>query len=252
MAYKDQQPTLMGFMCSPFVDKITRKPLFGSPYARAVDILGVEAQLYSIGAALGHALRNKLDTLVKLLFVPGTEKQKVNEVLRLCKNDVEKNLEEFRDEFGQQPDTFDDFAFYRGIGHVLKAEGIRLSPREAFEAYLSGDKKVRRLFDTKVNTAGIGQRIMVLLLQGIHFGSIFSELTEKMYQNAYKDDKNFWAGRWAQGLTVPEELKVKSLEETERAVLQIVAVYASKYYPELIDPLGLMGFLQPSKSREQK
>lgn len=252
MPYKDGQPTLLGFICSPFIDSITRKPLFGSPYARAIDILGVEAQLYRIGAALGHALRNKLDTLVKLLFVPGTEDQKVDEVVRLCKKDAGKNLEEFRNKFGQEPNTFDDFAFYRSIGDLLKAKGIRLGSREAFEAYLSGDRKVRRLFDTKVDTAGIGQRIMILLLQGIHFGSTFSELTEKMYQNAHKDDKSFWAGGWAQGLTVPEELKVKSLEETERAVLQIVAIYALEYYPELVDPLGLRGFLQPSKSREQK
>ena len=252
MAYKDQQPTLLGFVCSPFVDKITRKPLFGSPYARAVDILGVEAQLYSIGAALGHALRNKLDTLVKLLFVPGTEKQKVNEVLRLCKNDVEKNLKEFRDEFGQEPDTFDDFAFYWWIGNLVKTAGIRLSPREAFKAYLSGDRKVKRLFDRKVDTEGMGQQIMTMLLEGIYFGSTFPKLTEKMYQNAYDDDKDFLIGPEFHGLTISEKLRVKSLEETERAVLQIMAVYASKYYPELIDPLGLMGFLQPSKSREQK
>lgn len=234
------------------MDSITRKPLFGSPYARGVDYLGVESQLYQIGAALGHALQNKLDTLVKLLFVPGTENQKVNEVVRLCKKDAEKNLEEYKNKFGQEPDTFDGFAFYWWIGNVVKTVGIRLSPREAFKAYLSGDRKVKRLLDRKVDTEGMGQKIMTMLLEGIYFGSTFPKLTEKMYQNAYKDDKDFWTSSWAQGLAVPEELKVKSLEETERAVLQIVAVYASKYYPELIDPLGLMGFLQPSKSREQK
>ncbi len=243
MIHKGEQPTLLGFICSPFVTKITRKALFGRPYARGVDLRGVEAQLYSIGAALGHALQNKLDILAKLLFVPGTEDRKVNEVMRLCKKDAGKNLEEFRNEFGQEPNTFDDFAFYRGLGHALKTEGIRLSPREAFEAYLSGDRKVKRLFDTKVDIEGIGQSIMILLLQGIHFGSSFPELTEKMYENAYKDDKHFWAGTWAHGLATPEELRVQSLEEGEEAVLQVVAAYTSIYYPELVDPLDLRGFL---------
>lgn len=248
MPYKDGQQTLLGFISSPFMDSIARKPLFGGPYARGVDYLGIESQLYQIGAALGHALQNKLYTLVKLLFVPGTESQKINEVVRLCKKDAEKNLREYENEFGQEPNTFDDFAFYWWIGNLVKTVGIRISPREAFKAYLSGDKKVKRLFDTKVDTEGMGQRIMTMLLEGIYFGSTFPKLTEKMFQNACEDDKDFWTGAWElHNLTISEKLRVKSLKETEKAVLQMVALYTSKYYPELVDPLDLRSYLDVEK-----
>ena len=64
-----------------------------------------------------------------------------------------------------------------------------------------------------------------------------------MYQKARKVDDDFWARTWAHGLDIPETLKPWSLEETQRAVLKMVAAYTSEYYPELLDPLDLRGHL---------
>lgn len=248
MPYKDGQPTLLGFMCSPFMDSITRQPLFGGPYARGIDYQGVKSQIYQIGAVLGRALQNKLDFLEKLSFVPGVaDSQRVNDVVQMCKKDAEKNLERYKNEFGHEPGTFDDFGFYWGIGNLVRNAGISLSPRESVRAYLNGDKKLKKLFDMKVDTKGMDQEIMIMLLEGIYFGSTFPELTERMYQNAYEDDGDFRGIVW-QDLTVPDGTKVESLEEAESVVLLIVADYASKYYPEyypeLTDTLDLMTLSQ--------
>ncbi|GAI04068.1 unnamed protein product [marine sediment metagenome] len=213
--------------------------------------MDVDERLYSIGAALGHVLRNKLDILVKLLGVPGAKDDEANRIMSLCKKDAKKNLEEFMNEFGREPDTFGDFLSYRRVENLLRNEGIRLSAEDAIEAYAQGDRKIKKLFDEKVDLEGIERIMYPPLLQGIHFGSSFPELAEKMYRKAYEDDKNFWTGKW-HGLTIPEEFKVASLEETQRAVLQMVAAYASKCYPELVEPLGLGDFLEQSNSREQK
>ena len=133
---KGEQPSLSVLLCQPLLNKITRKALFGKPYARAIDLVDVEEQLYSIGAALGHALRNKLDILVKLLFVLGTEEHRINEVMRLCKKDAKKNLEEFINEFGREPNTFGDFISCRRAENRLRNEGIRLSAKDAIEALM--------------------------------------------------------------------------------------------------------------------
>jgi len=241
MSYQREQPTLLGFICSPFITSITRKPFFGRPYILGVDLLKVEAHVYLIGAVLGRALQHKLDILVKLLFVRGSDEHNVNRIVALCKKDAKKNLREFQSQFGREPATFDDFIFYRGIGNLLRTEGIELSPQDAVEAYQHGDKRIKNLFGQKVDSKGSRQRIMLLLLQGIFFGNSFPELTQTMYQKAWENDRDFWASTWAHGLVIPEELKATSLEEAEKSVLQIVAAYVSKYYPELIDAFGPKG-----------
>lgn len=196
-------------------------------------------------------MRNELDILVKLLSVPGAKDDKVNRIMSLCKEDAKKNLEKFMNEFGREPDTFGNLISYRFVENYLQNEGVRLSAKEAIEAYIHGDRKIKKIFEEKVDLEGIEGIMFPPLLQGIHFGNSFPELTERMYRKAYEEDRDFWARKY-RGVTIPEEFKTWNLEETQKAVLQVVAIYASKYYPEVIDPLGLRGFLQPSKSREQK
>ena len=149
MTYKKGQPTLLGFICSPFINSITRKPLLGRHYVYGIDYLGVKSQLYKVGAALGHAFQNKMDTLMNFLLVPGLENHKINEVVLLCKKDANENLEKYKSEFGQEPETFDDFTFYWSIVNLIKKESIRLSPREAFEAYLNDDTKNKKVIRDK-------------------------------------------------------------------------------------------------------
>ena len=251
MSYESKPPSLALLLCQPFLSKITRKPPFGTPYVRSIDLVDVEERLYSVGAALGHVMRNKLDILAKLLFVPGANQDEADRIMSLCKEDASKNLEEFRNKYGRDPDTFGDFTSYRSVENRLRNEGISLSARDAIEAYARGDRKIQKIFNEKVDLEGIEGIIFPPLLQGIHFGSSFPELTENIYRKACQDDKDFWARRW-HGVTIPEELEAWGLEETQKAVLQVVAIYASKYYPEVIDSLGLRGFLQPNESREQK
>jgi hypothetical protein len=246
---KGEQPSLSVLLCQPFLNKITRKALFGKPYARAIDIVDVEEQLYSIGAALGQSLRNKLDILVKLLFVPGTEEHRINELMQLCKKDAKKNLEKFINEFGREPETFGDFISYRSVENLLRNKGIRLSAKDAAKAYARGDKKIKKIFDEKVDLEGSKEYMLIMLRQGIQFGSSFPELTEKMYRKAYKENRDFWSGGELHGLTIPEELRPWSLEDTQRAILQMVAAYTSEYYPELLDPLDLRGYINTEGSR---
>lgn len=238
-----EQLSLSVFLCRPFLNKITKESMFGRPYARAIDLLDIEEQLYSIGAALGHAMWNKLDILKKLLSVPNAPKYEADRIMNLCKKDAKKNLEEFRNKYGQDPDTFGDFISYRSVENLLRNKGVRLSAKEAIEAYTEGSKKIKKIFDLEVELEGNEQRIIIMLLQGIQFGSSFPELTERMYQRLRKEDDAFWANRFY-GIKVPATLKPRSLNETQQSILRIVAAYTSEYYPELLDPLDLRDYIR--------
>ncbi len=246
---KGEQPSLSVLLCQPFLDKSTRKGLFGRTYVRAIDFIDIQEQLYSIGAALGHTLRGKLDSLEKLLFVPGAKESEADRIMSLCKKDARKNFKEFVNEFGREPDTFGDLISYRTLGKKLRNADVRLSAEEAVEAYTQGDRRIKKIFNEKgdLEDGEIGQILGIMLLQGIHFGSSFPELTEKMYQRAQMEDNDFWTAKW-QGVTIPEEFKATGLEETEGAVLQMVAAYTSEYYPELLDSLDLKGYIDTNES----
>jgi len=223
----------------------------------AIDLLKIETLVYLIGAVLGRALRHRLNILTKLCFVPGAEENHIKRITALCEKDARKNLKEFESQRGCEPGTFDDFIFYRGMEGLLSDANIQMSPRDAYEAYLRGDKKMKRVLNQKVDAKGeaeeaLAKRFMQLpLLQGVFFGSSFPELTQTMYQKAWEDDRSFWTRLWPHGLVMPKELKEARLEEAETIVLLIVADYASKYYPEVIDGLGLMSVIQKAKSAGQ-
>jgi len=217
-----------------------------------IDLIKVEALVYLIGAVLGRALRHKLNILTRLLFVPGTEENQIKRVTALCKKDAGKNLKDFERWCGSGPLKFDDVLFYRRIEGLLSNANIQMSPRDAYEAYIRGARKIKKVLDQKVDAKGeaeeaVARGFTVLLLQGVFFGSSFPELTQTMYQKAWDDDSGFWARLWPHDLVMPDELKAASLEEAETIVLLIAADYASKYYPELVDDLGLMRMIQKAR-----
>jgi hypothetical protein len=254
MAYQNEESTLLVHICYPFFNHVIKKSFFG-PYILGIDLIKVEALVYLIGAVLGRALRHKLNILTRLLFVPGTEENHIKRVTALCKKDARENLKEFEGWCEGGPLKFDDVLFYRRIESLLSNASIQMSPRDAYEAYLHGDEKLKKVLDQKVDAKGeageaVGRQFMTLLLQGIFFGSSFPELTQTMYTKAWEDDRGFWTRIWPHGLVMPEEFKAASLEEAETIVLLILADYVSKYHPEVIDGLGLMSAIQKARSAE--
>lgn len=239
MPYISEHPSLTVLLYKPFLDKIPRKGLFGKTNVRAIELIDTQEQLYSIGAALGHALQGKLDILVDLLFIKDTKELKANEVMNLCKKSAEESLEKFMNEHGQEPDTFNDLVACLLLERHLRQHGNKLNAKAAIKAYELGDTRIKKILHKKgtFNDKLIRNTLAILLLQGINFGNSFPELTERMYQRAQEENASL-ISKW-HAVDVPEEFKAMTLEETERAILQKVASYASKYHPELIAPLGL-------------
>jgi hypothetical protein len=230
-------PTLSVFICQPLFDLIKKQSTFSRAFVRDIDLRLVSALLYAIGAAMGHSYRNKLNTLENLLFVPDSDERERNRIMNLCKEDAKKNLEEFIRKYGKEPDTFWDFVFFNGLEDILDNKGVKISPKEAFEAYFSEDGKVGALFDAQADNERIGNYLITMLLHGIQFGSSFPELTERMFENHHRLGIESLSVIW-KDLDVPLELRAKSLEETDRAWEKIAAQYVSKYYPERVDHIS--------------
>lgn len=249
MPFKEAQISLISFFSNPVMSHVAKTRLFGGPYLHLYDFCKVASLLYMTGAILGYARRNYLNILVKMLVIPGTD---INKQIKYWQNTVKERLEKFSNETGREPDTFDELILYKGLEDALKVEGIELSPTEACEAYSQGDKKVVNVFHKKVTLEKAQLSIQTLQIEGIGFGSFFPELTERMYQRAFRndiDEMDTWTRTWAHGLNISKELAPMSLEKGEKEILKMVASYASKYYPELLDPLDLRGYIDTEGSR---
>ncbi|MBA7479531.1 hypothetical protein ES707_14965 [subsurface metagenome] len=249
-AYEIPGPTLVIAFCIPIINRFTVTPRFGRPYMRLIDIFRVEEDIYMTGAILGRSRSNNITELAKLLFVPGTSQDNIDWIIATSIKDAQKNLDVFINKKGREPDTFDEFTFLRGLADILKIKCINMGPKRALKAYSHRDSKVRKVFDARIDLEKAELRIKLAFTQGICFGSSFPELTERMYNSAKKSEDawlNKQTNTWAYGLTIPEELNVVSIEESENNILELVALYASKYRPELVASLELEGFLESSK-----
>lgn len=220
MASNSPQQTLIGHLGMVPVSKVIETRLFGGPYMRFSNFLQVSSFLYESGALLGRAKHDKLMILEKMLARP----PKQGDFIRHVQQQAEERLRKF----GEEPTSF--FMFF--LSTELEKLGLSLTG--------SSMKTLKKAFDEKWPLEKIEPFIKIWGLEGIGFGSYFPELTEKMYRNFHENiDMDKWSEWRAYGLAISERPTIITLEEQEQAVLEMVADYASQYYPELIEPLGL-------------
>jgi len=180
--------------------------------------------LYETLAILARARCDKLNILSQLFIREGTEDSFIN--------DMQKQARERLEGFGAEPDSFLDFVMlteFESVGLNLTDPNLKAFKKAPMEKW--------PLKEAESILYSIG-------LEGIGFGSCFPELTEKLYRNYHESiDMDVWS-KWAARLAIPEKPTIISLEEQEEIVLQMVAGYASEYYPELLDLLDLREYLE--------
>ncbi len=226
----NQDSTFLGVVCAPLAKGITQKAFFGGDYVLPIDLLRAESTAHQLGAVLCRARRHDLKELTNLIFVCDAKGDNISETTAKCERDARRNLEEFKDQFEREPTTFDDFILYRGIAKRLGQAQIQLDSRDAYNAYVAGDKRMRSIFEEKVDPSWIGKDLLILALQGVFFGASFPDTTETMCKKA-----SLGEGK-------------PSMEEAEAMLLGAAARYAAEHCPEVIDPLGLSIFLRPGDS----
>jgi len=154
----------------------------------------------------------------------GTKKKFIS----VIQKSAQERLDRYREKFREEPD---DFLFFI-LNGIL--ERVGLDDVKALEKATA-----KKAFNEKWPVEKVELDIKVYGMESIGFGSLFSELTEKMYRNTDKNnDTNAWPEARAYGVAMPEKPSVmESFEEREKSVLLMVALYAQIYYPELLDTL---------------
>ncbi len=250
MPYKEDQPRLMGCFTWMFLKPVVRKSVLGGRYLLPFDYLGAATFQYESGAIIGRARRNKLNILEKMLVTSNATEGKV---IQAVQADAKKLLNDYRGKKGEEPRIF--MVLITSIMTAAELDFLKIfdpdttAGHQLFEAITSGDKKTLKVYKEMVKKKMPLEKVLDNLvwfgMEGIGFGSIFPELTEKMYRNAYENiDMDEWSFARAHGLDIPQKPNMLSLEEREQLALQTLAAYTAEFYPELLDSLDLRGYLE--------
>lgn len=231
MPYRGQT-SLIRFLNFPFIQASTRKPLGGEEYLRLSDVLKLCAYQYQMGALLGYARREKLSLLVEMLAPTFSEEDFAKRLTERAK----KRLVDFGHDFNREPNTFDEFVMLERIDNALRGIGCVLSDDRYACSYT--DKGAKKALDTRFPNNFIVRHIDYCLAEGILFGSSYPELTKRMYETAKHNEEASVAPE-LHGLRLPETICPICFDEAQEAVLQLVAMYVSEFYPGLVSPLAL-------------
>jgi len=243
MPFREGQPTLTGVLSWIPLKHAVKERLFGGRYLRVSDYFIMLGFQYETCALLGRARCDKLNVLSRMLV---REENKVEEFITFLRNVSSDRLNRFINEVGEEPKSFFHFISIKEYDSVLvSAFGLPLDELILLAVRSQKIKEAKKLFDRKVPLEVATDKARIYGLEGIGFGSFFPELTERMYKNAYENvDMDKWAEARKMGVDIPQKPDIVSLEEREEIVLQMVAAYTSEFYPELLDPLDLRGYVE--------
>jgi hypothetical protein len=141
--------------------------------------------------------------------------------------------------YGKEPESFRDF--------WLKTELPQV------EAILFSDlDTIKRASKEKCRLGEMIPMLNLSLLEGIGFGATYPELTESMWRQEYEtppdlDPHQREIREWAEAAGVVDPWESARLEQIEHEVLVLVAYFVAEYYPELVEPLGLVEELEEER-----
>lgn len=239
------EESLLGLLSDSPMNSETKEGGFTEPrlYIPILEYFFILPFVYEAGAILGRARRDKMGILRKILLTTSESEADIEEVLDGAKG----RLERYKQDSGREPQTFKEFILnseVKGTAPSL-ADSLSKSAGEIKEI-----EELLQVLDTKVSPEKVKPYIRMLMLEGIGFGSLFPELTEKMNKKFYdsrKIDWDTWIPRGVKAplalpkdiFALPGEPTILSLEGQEKTLLQFVGDYAADSYPELIDSLDL-------------
>lgn len=236
------KPTLAAHLCMVQLRQLVRKKFFGGYEVPALQFAQLGFWSFCQGAAFGRARCDKLEIVAKLfvglealeaMFLPFrppsllptqsvNNEQWVLESLRKVGSD---GVCYYRNHQRKEPESLMDLwltafapphADFQDIGTTMMLARSKIRLGEAL------------------------RRLDLWLFAGISFGANFPDLMEEMWRQWFETvDQKSWAEAHQAGLDIPEKFTPLTLEEMEQEVLVGVASYATEYFANLVDPLGL-------------
>lgn len=264
MPFQEEQPSLMGTFAWIPLKPVVRKRLVGGRCLTLFNYLACTGFQYESGAILGRALRSRLPVFERVLAQPKSE----GDFIQFLQYMAKKRLDEFHEYVAKQeeddrwflqltakhrPDKLLEWRYE--LENRAKQEYPNKQPakfsvlaefilREELFYEIPRVPSEERLeaLNENISLESVLDSLRRFGEEGIGFGSQFPELTERMYRSHENIDMDEWSDARKHGLDIPERPDIVSLEEREQSALQILAAYASEFYPELLEPLGLVGY----------
>lgn len=253
-----EERTLTNWLSSPLLNLVSEEDSSGRLYTTVYDYFMVVSFVYECGAILGRVMRDKLYSLFKLFLSDEEYDAQYKAGIRYHGDNVQLRLGRYKRRFGREPHTFDSFFFER---ELMMATGLH--PQDVADAYVRGDKNVIKPYRKKMHIKvakddciepadiTVSNRMYLFNTEGVIFGSLFPELTERMNNNYWqlvKEDISRLSYLVSvlkeSDEVVPETINIPSFEEQEKTILEHTADYVSSFYPKLLDPLGLSTYFQ--------
>ena len=251
MPFRWGQPALIDYLGDERLTRLTKTRFFGGRYLPYYDYCSLLAFVYESGAIIGRARHDKLNILEKILESPWKE----HPFMKFCQDQAKERLDVFNSEAGREPRSFLEFILIEEFAKAIEDKELRQKlkgvmaemPGRLLQKGGAGEWEIGLLKEVSVPVSERGKIAKALQKkvrlqtaewdmgtfgqEGIGFGGSFPELTEKMYRNLHEN------------LAILDRTAIVDLEKREENILQIVAIYASEYYPELIDPLDLGDYI---------
>jgi hypothetical protein len=230
MANGEALSTLVSWLSREVIAPHIHKKLFGGYEVRLYPVLFGSEWIFSKGALFGRARSDRLEIFAKMFSTPGGEREFCEWMYQNAKDRLEK--------YGKEPDSFGDFWKKTEIPEL---EAIPVWDKNAVKRL---GKETRRLEEITV-------KAMSWVLAGIGFGAKYPELTEKMWRQSHETspDPREWQISEAAGV-VDGPWQATPMEEMEHGVLLTVAYFVGQYFPELVEPLGLVEELEEGRRGE--
>ena len=244
-----QEPFVFYLYESPIRSIATDKKFFGGTYTTLMNYFWVLSFLYEVGAILGQARCSKLHILSEVLF--SSDGLIANyPSMESYKSEARERLDKYRQRSNRDPNTFHEFVLHREL-HAVTGRDLF----DSLESFNRGKRNALKPFNREVRlekeTSGVSWnslkeqvmlKVYLFTLEGIAFGSLFPELTEKMIREYYESieisDKE-WAGLRDSGYTSTKKARIKNFPEMKNLVMRLLAGYVNQYYPELAESLSL-------------
>lgn len=217
------RPTLIDHLYQRGIRKVTVTNERGELCIPFYDFPLISTYLYEMSALLGRAQRDRLTDLDKMVSIPGKPKSSINHAQGLARLRLMK--------YGREPSSFYIFL----ISGELEKVGLTLK---------HAVRVIQKATEEKLPLEVAGPIMKFYTFEGIGFGTIYPELTEKMYRAEHTSlEADVWVEAKGYGLPIPDYWTMIPFEQETRVVLHKAADYAAEHYPELLDPLDLRQYL---------
>lgn len=215
---------LQGFIAHKILLNIEKKGFFSGRYVVLSDFISHSTYAYEESSLIGYTYRNNLSSFIKL----SSQEGRSEDLLKAIGTFPDERLSKHK----EQPKNFNELFFNSELIRLLKIIKRPDLIKQCEEGNYRNSFKLKIPYDVAYN------HLQFVIIEGIGFGSHYTELTEKFINFEY--DEKEWSFFHKAGLDIGEKpLEKIKLPERQKEFKEYIEYFVKKYRPELLNELQL-------------